>query len=43
MATDDDNGRILKVMTHEEYDEDKWKEECGCYSPPRPKTKRKGR
>ena len=25
---------ILKVMTHEEYDEDTWKEECGCYSPP---------
>lgn len=25
---------VLKVMTHEEYDEDKWKEECGCYEPP---------
>ena len=43
---------VLKVMTHEEYDEDKWKKECGCYcSPPskkRParklaKRKRKGR
>ncbi|MFO7904883.1 MAG: type II toxin-antitoxin system HigB family toxin [Planctomycetota bacterium] len=43
---------VLKVMTHEEYDEDKWKEECGCYCPPRPKKgaarnlpkrKRKGR
>ena len=33
---------VLKVMTHEEYDEDKWKEECGCYEPPPPKptTKR---
>lgn len=32
---------VLKVMTHEEYDEDKWKEECGCYEPPpRPKAKR---
>src|SRR5437868_5429931 len=29
---------VLKVMTHAEYDEDKWKEECGCFSPPpRPK------
>ena len=44
---------ILKVMTHREYDEDKWKEECGCFtSPPRakkkaprqpPKQKRRGR
>lgn len=43
---------VLKVMTHKEYDEDKWKEECGCYSPPPPqkrptrklpKRKRKGR
>lgn len=25
---------VLKVMTHEEYDEDKCKEECGCYEPP---------
>lgn len=25
---------VLKVMTHEEYDEDQWKEECGCYEPP---------
>ena len=24
---------ILKVMTHREYDEDKWKEECGCFTP----------
>jgi len=28
---------VLKLMTHEEYDEDKWKEECGCYEPPPPK------
>ncbi|HBI42840.1 MAG TPA: hypothetical protein DDY78_08275 [Planctomycetales bacterium] len=28
---------ILKVMTHSEYDEDKWKDECGCFvaSPPK--------
>jgi mRNA interferase HigB len=33
---------VLKVMSHREYDEDKWKEECGCYStPPRPKTRRR--
>ena len=25
---------VLKVMTHAEYDEDKWKDECGCFSPP---------
>lgn len=25
---------VLKVMTHKEYDEDDWKEECGCYEPP---------
>lgn len=30
---------ILKVMTHEEYDEDKWQSECGCYQPPPPKAK----
>ena len=29
---------ILKIMTHEEYDRDAWKEECGCFSPP-PKMK----
>jgi mRNA interferase HigB len=43
---------VLKVMTHEEYDEVKWKEECGCFEPPpkptisrakpsRPKPKRR--
>lgn len=30
---------ILKVMTHTEYDEDKWKEDCGCFEPPPPKKK----
>ncbi len=25
---------ILKVMTHKEYDEDAWKEECGCFAEP---------
>ena len=25
---------ILKVMTHREYDDDKWKAECGCFAPP---------
>jgi mRNA interferase HigB len=30
---------ILKVMTHKEYDEDKWKHECGCFqTPPTRKT-----
>lgn len=32
---------VLKVMTHAEYDLDKWKDECGCFTPPPPK--RKGR
>jgi len=33
---------VLKVMTHGEYDEDKWKEERGCYEPPprKPTAKR---
>ena len=25
---------VLKVMTHEEYDQNKWKDECGCFQPP---------
>ncbi len=25
---------ILKVMTHKEYDDGKWKDECGCHEPP---------
>lgn len=24
---------VLKVMTHAEYDDDQWKEECGCFEP----------
>jgi mRNA interferase HigB len=30
---------VLKVLTHSEYDQNKWQAECGCYSPP--PTKRK--
>lgn len=25
---------ILRVMTHTEYDDIKWKDDCGCYEPP---------
>lgn len=25
---------ILKCMTHAEYDEDKWKTDCGCFDSP---------
>ena len=34
---------ILKVLTHKEYDEDKWKEECGCFAKPpsKPASKKK--
>lgn len=33
---------ILKVMTHKEYDDAQWKEECGCYQlPPSKGAKRK--
>lgn len=34
---------ILRVMTHSEYDDAKWKEDCGCFaSPPaRPSSTRK--
>jgi mRNA interferase HigB len=33
---------ILKVMTHAEYDDDRWKVDCGCYSPApaAPKTRK---
>ena len=35
---------ILKVMTHAEYDQGKWKDECGCFAPPpEPKKKPPGR
>ena len=30
---------ILKVMTHTQYDENRWKAECGCYEPPPTKSK----
>ena len=30
---------ILKVMTHQEYDLGRWKEKCGCQSPPPGKRK----
>jgi mRNA interferase HigB len=29
---------VLKAMTHAEYDEDKWKHECGCFDPPPAKS-----
>ncbi len=32
---------VLMVMTHREYDEDKWKGECGCFEPPPPSKKKK--
>jgi mRNA interferase HigB len=32
---------VLKAMTHAEYDEDKWKTECGCYAAPPGKSARK--
>src|SRR5262245_43316775 len=34
---------ILKVMTHAEYDQGSWKEECGCFAPPPPRPPRKTR
>ena len=32
---------ILKVLTHAEYDQNKWQNECGCFSPPPTSAKRK--
>jgi hypothetical protein len=32
---------VLKVMTHAESDDDKWKDECGCFEPPPPPEKKK--
>ena len=29
---------VLKIMTHAEYDEDRWKQECGCFEPPPPRS-----
>lgn len=34
---------ILKCMTHAEYDEDKWKTDCGCYESPPAKISSKSR
>lgn len=36
---------VLKVMTHREYDDDRWKGECGCFEPPPspPQTAQAGR
>jgi mRNA interferase HigB len=25
---------VLRVMTHKDYDDDKWKQDCGCFEPP---------
>jgi mRNA interferase HigB len=25
---------VLRVMTHAEYDDGRWKDECGCFTPP---------
>jgi mRNA interferase HigB len=25
---------VLRTMTHQEYDQDKWKNDCGCYELP---------
>jgi mRNA interferase HigB len=30
---------VLKVMTHDEYDKDQWKEQCGCFAPPLESTR----
>ncbi len=30
---------VLKVMTHEEYDDGKWKDQCGCFAPPPQRTR----
>jgi mRNA interferase HigB len=31
---------VLKVMTHEEYDLEKWKSDCGCFVKPADKPRR---
>jgi mRNA interferase HigB len=33
---------VLKVTSHREYDEDQWKQQCGCFAPPPSKDKVKG-
>ena len=25
---------VLKVMTHKQYDDGKWQQQCGCFEPP---------
>ena len=32
---------VLKVMTHREYDDGNWREECGCFEPAPPSKKKK--
>ncbi|HAN99360.1 MAG TPA: hypothetical protein DCQ98_18920 [Planctomycetaceae bacterium] len=36
---------VLKVMTHQEYDQEKWKTDCGCFAsaPKKPVKKGQGR
>lgn len=34
---------IRKVMTHAEYDENKWPDQCGCYTLPKLKAKKSRR
>jgi mRNA interferase HigB len=34
---------ILKIMSHAEYDQNKWKDDCGCFEPPPAKSKTKRR
>lgn len=31
---------VLKVMTHKEYDDDRWKKDCGCFSAPPNRSKK---
>jgi mRNA interferase HigB len=32
---------VLRVMTHAEYDVGRWTHDCGCYSPPPARPKRR--
>lgn len=32
---------VLKVMTHAEYDQNKWQADCGCFAPPPKAAKRR--
>ena len=34
---------ILKVMTHAEYDQNKWKDDCGCFESPSPPVAKSSR